>query len=229
MYSQKDSTCTLLSGGTYSPNCKRLHVRPTYSAYSTFEIYTCDWSFRLMFLNATNVHLSSCHITCDCLHMRCIFALYLSKSHSLAPVHLLSGIILPDSFWHGRFINAPLLQVFPRAHHQRCAEHGRHRVCGILPNQSTFMAATVSKNTGRLQFLILDCYTLFAAGVHICAVCTVNSQCCNRQTISSLLLSTRGEHWFRSTIRELPDGGKRSACFQCVIFQATNKLFVANA
>ena len=41
-----------------------------------------------------------CHpaITCDCLHMRCIFALYLSKSHSLAPVHLLSGIILPDSF-----------------------------------------------------------------------------------------------------------------------------------
>ena len=122
MYSQKDSTCTLLSGGTYSPNCKRLHVRPTYSAYSTFEIYTCDWSFRLMFLNATNVHLSSCHITCDCLHMRCIFALYLSKSHSLAPVHLLSGIILPDSFWHGRFINAPLLQVFPRTHHQPAAQ-----------------------------------------------------------------------------------------------------------
>ena len=171
------------------------------------------------------MHLSSCHITCDCLPMRCIFARYLSKSDSLAPVHLLSCQTASDtaaSLMHHCF-------KYFHVHTTSAAQNSRHRVCGILPNQSTFMAATVSKNTGRLQFLILDCYTLFAAGVHICAVCTVNSQCCNRQTISSVLLSTRGEHCFRSTIRVLPDGGKRSACFQCVIFQAPNKLFVANA
>ena len=123
MYSQKHSTCTLLSGGTYSPNCKRLHVRTTPSIVRTVRlkyIHAIDL-FALCFSTPLRC---ICHpaITCDCLHMRCIFALYLSKSHSLAPVHLLSGIILPDSFWHGRFINAPLLQVFPRTHHQPAAQ-----------------------------------------------------------------------------------------------------------